>query len=626
MPFLNPLGLLLLGLAAPMVAMYFLKLRRKRVEVPSIMLWQEVVEAERLATPFDRFRRNLLLLLQLLALLLIGLALARPFLKGVATRQRAIVMVVDVSASMAAEDVEPTRLGEAVDRALAVIDDMGAADEASVILAGSRTTVAVPFTRDRDRLRRGVRDATVQLAEGDLTDALALAVSLGSSRPHREVIVFSDGAAGDLRDIELAAEEVEFVPIGRGGENVGITAVDLRPDPTSTADFQLFLKVENFGRETVNTSLVIDMDRERLGLRELELAPGVAEGVLFEGLPSVPGTIRARLRPGDMFPVDDEAYALLRPADRIRVLVVGGNALLLRALLADPMLEVEVVQAESYRGSAGYDCTIFDGWFPEEGVAGHPYLALGLPPAPEGATSASASVLPVLLGAPRERPEVLSWTRSHPSLRFVELTDVLVGEARAVVDQGGLVPVVESTTGPLVLAGVDRGGRALVTTFDVLATDLPIRVAFPLFMLNSVRWLAGAEQGEGGGLHIASGGVFTAQIPQEAGRTREVRVLSPEGEERNGRITDGLLRVADTAEIGVYRVDTPGGPLHFAANLTSERESDLWPRAELRLADTVEAGAVTARSRQEIWRPLALLACLLLIPEWWFWLRREATA
>ena len=150
MNFLNPAALWLLGLSLPLLALYFLKLKRQKVQVPSVLLWQEFIPSEQLATPFQRFRRNLLLLLQLLMLLLLALALARPYLKGGVSKRRSVVMVVDTSASMRATDVSPDRFGKARDAGLEVVDALEGADEAMIVEAGSETRVLCSFTRDKD--------------------------------------------------------------------------------------------------------------------------------------------------------------------------------------------------------------------------------------------------------------------------------------------------------------------------------------------------------------------------------------------------------------------------------------------------------------------------------------------
>ena len=92
------LGLLIL----PLVAFYFLKLKRPRVNVPSLVLWQQVLNDHRVNSPFQRFKRNLLLLLQVILLVLIVFGAMQPFWRGRAERVQRIPVLLDCSASMAA--------------------------------------------------------------------------------------------------------------------------------------------------------------------------------------------------------------------------------------------------------------------------------------------------------------------------------------------------------------------------------------------------------------------------------------------------------------------------------------------------------------------------------------------
>ena len=75
-------------LIPPLVAVYFLKLKRPRLEIPSLVLWSRVLNDNRVNSPFQRFKRNILLLLQLLLLLLIILAAMQPFWRGNADREK----------------------------------------------------------------------------------------------------------------------------------------------------------------------------------------------------------------------------------------------------------------------------------------------------------------------------------------------------------------------------------------------------------------------------------------------------------------------------------------------------------------------------------------------------------
>ncbi|MBI3762710.1 MAG: BatA domain-containing protein [Chloroflexi bacterium] len=77
---MSPLALALSLLAAPIIILYMLKLRRREVEVSSTMLWSLLLRDREANSPWQKLKRNLLLLLQLLLLLLLVVALARPFI------------------------------------------------------------------------------------------------------------------------------------------------------------------------------------------------------------------------------------------------------------------------------------------------------------------------------------------------------------------------------------------------------------------------------------------------------------------------------------------------------------------------------------------------------------------
>src|SRR6516164_5567722 len=76
----SPLGLarwfILAGVPVGIIALYFLKLKRRPVKVPSTLLWRKSLEDLHVNSLFQRLRRNLLLFLQLLAVFLAMIALS----------------------------------------------------------------------------------------------------------------------------------------------------------------------------------------------------------------------------------------------------------------------------------------------------------------------------------------------------------------------------------------------------------------------------------------------------------------------------------------------------------------------------------------------------------------------
>src|ERR1700719_2248938 len=120
-------ALLATAVAIPaLLILYFLKLRRREMPVSSTILWRKAIQDLQVNAPFQRLRRNLLLLLQLLILLLIILSLARPVLNKDVTAGKISVILIDRSASMNATDIEGgrTRLDEAKKQARALVDTL----------------------------------------------------------------------------------------------------------------------------------------------------------------------------------------------------------------------------------------------------------------------------------------------------------------------------------------------------------------------------------------------------------------------------------------------------------------------------------------------------------------------
>src|ERR687895_239850 len=110
MPFTTPLALLGLLFVPAVIAMYLLKLRRDEAVVPSTLLWTRLVADVEANAPWQKLRRSLLFLLQLLLVIALAILAAQPFLERPAGLARDIVLILDASASMAATDVAPSRI------------------------------------------------------------------------------------------------------------------------------------------------------------------------------------------------------------------------------------------------------------------------------------------------------------------------------------------------------------------------------------------------------------------------------------------------------------------------------------------------------------------------------------
>jgi Ca-activated chloride channel family protein len=193
MHFLAPAALALAALLPVIVAMYLLKLRRTEHVVSSTYLWQRMVRDVEANAPWQRLRHNLLLYLQLLFLVLLISALARPFTWAEGRGGQATILVVDTSASMSATDATPTRLEAARAQARQIVD--GLADDArvTVIAAGRQARVLLSSSLDRRQAQLAIDRVRPEVGGSDMAAALELASAAAARQPDTEIVVLSDG-------------------------------------------------------------------------------------------------------------------------------------------------------------------------------------------------------------------------------------------------------------------------------------------------------------------------------------------------------------------------------------------------------------------------------------------------
>src|SRR3954471_8674235 len=178
MKFLSP-GAFAFAAAIPVVVVFYL-LKRKRVLrlVSSTLLWQKFLAETQASAPFQRLRHNWLLILQLLLLLLAILALARPYFASKAKSGRALVTILDPSASMQSIDEQPTRFEKARKQALELVASMHPEDKMVVLLAGGNTEVKQSPTSEKAALRRAIEASQANDSPTHLNEALKLAETL----------------------------------------------------------------------------------------------------------------------------------------------------------------------------------------------------------------------------------------------------------------------------------------------------------------------------------------------------------------------------------------------------------------------------------------------------------------
>jgi len=238
---LSPATFAAIAIAASafVIALYLLKLRRPRVVVPFAQLWQAVFAEGEHRTLFDRLRKLLSLLMQLVLVMLLVTALADPRPATTGRAATRTVLVLDGSASMMARD---TQGRAAFDVMLADVRSLAgsvtSSGEAAAVLAGADVEPLTAFTDDPAELVAGLARAKPAAVGADLQPALRYARAVLAGAERLKVVVFTDRNLGAPEREILDDMPFELRGVGRRGANAGITGFAVRRLRTSPADVE----------------------------------------------------------------------------------------------------------------------------------------------------------------------------------------------------------------------------------------------------------------------------------------------------------------------------------------------------------------------------------------------------
>jgi Ca-activated chloride channel family protein len=611
MSFLTPLAFAVFALSLPLVLLYFLKVRRRERRVSSLLLWQAIVRDREASTFFQRLQRDPLLLLQILALLALTLALARPVATVMGEGARKVVVVLDTSASMKARDLSPSRFDVARAEAASLVRRLGEGAEVMVIEAGVQPTVTAALSRDRDRALSAIRNASARDLPTRVPEAVRTARALVGSDARAEIHVFTDGAFAPGRTAETGDPRVRWIGLGRRSHNVGITNLSVRRSYAGSFDYQAFVSLVNYTPESQAFTFSLELDGKVLAERTVTMEPSVRRSVVLPFSHGAGGAVAARLQINDDLAADNVAWAVLPPPRKIAVTLVSpGNLFLEKVLKTDPQVALDVKTPDQYQGGMGEaDVVVLDSASSAKVGPGRFVFVNTVPPD-----------VPMEVLGRLEQPQIMDWDRAHPVMRHVEFAKVAIEDAMRLRPLAAGRPLVEAVGGPLIYALEEQDRKAIIVGFDLFKTDFPLRIAFPLILSNTLRWLHPAALDQSS-LQLAAGQPILLPV---AHGISTASVTTPSGRAVKAPVTRGAVSFTETDEVGLYTLATARGDLRVAVNLMDADESNLEPRPLPTATGPSPAAAAPVPIQRELWPLFVLLAVGLLALEGLLYWRRQS--
>lgn len=622
MSFALPIALTLAALAAPIVALYILKVRLRRVPVSTNLFWKQIYEEKPPRSIWQHFRHLISLLLQLLLLLFLVLAIADPSFSWQLLQARRLVIVIDNSASMRATDVKPTRLDAAKNGALEIIDGLRFRDQVAIVLAGSTPEVVVGMTGHSPTLREAISGIEFSDNPTSLTTAIELGRRLIGEHPHGQVLVMTDGCVESVESedaseasltvppsdptaadagtaapapeapdaSELSATEpasanpaaekkneqapVEYRLFASDAGNVGITQLQVRRSLIDPLGYEILASVKNASTSPISCRLELTLNDIPVDVIPLKLKPEELWSRSIEKTSLEGGSLRAVLTQiakgtdaGTVVAADTKPAA---DSTGLDLLMTDNSAwALLPARKTQKVLIVtpgNLFLQKVFEANPPVEVTIRkdfpETWPADSIVVLHGPLPATLPSGSVFAIDSVGSCDQWDQGDVLEDPIVTDQDKSSSLMTHIRLDNVLVPQARQLQFKTPPHSLAKTLSGEIVYAEVKRpNGKCLALSVNLDSSDLAFRTAFPIMVANALGWFSGTT----GELQasVPTGSVTTLQVETKAA---DFSLVSPSEGTANTPVSatatgdsEASITVGPLNEAGLWKL-TAGKP------------------------------------------------------------------
>jgi hypothetical protein len=533
MKLLAPAWLGLLLLAIPILLLHMQ--RRRTIVTSSLLLWQGLDSQARQRRSLQKPPLSAALLLQLLALLLASLILARPV---EATRPDHLILLLDASGS-----AQQGAIAASLEEARRQISGLAAHDDALwslIAVTDQPVWLAARWPAAETTLAEAAARLLPGDAAADWSAAARLAAPLLTEREAARVVLLGGSAAEQqLVQAELPGTSVQAVgDAAASGPAPGFTS--LRLEPVAPAVWLASGTVSSGGLTTAEAEVLITMSFAPvpIGAASPEARAAVPEmqqlsvPLLADGNGAWQGEFRWKLElpgPGVLTfsaPEPGEAatpagasqrasFVLYPEPLQVPVLYLGaGNPALRYALQALPY--VTLSEATSLPAdSSSYALVIIDG--------------VTVPHAPQASTLWIGTGQPQdsLLDEPNDAPlisgAISGWNTLHPLMAGLQWAGVTIDRALLLPPLPGAAVLLQGSEGPLIRARATGAGHQVQLAFDPAHSNWPGKTSFPLFMRNLIHWLE-----PDAGRHSGTACEVSRACPLPAGSSGG-RLIDPQG-------------------------------------------------------------------------------------------------
>ncbi len=354
MTFLYPLGLLgLIGIPI-LIIIYIIKSKYTEQTIASTYLWELSERFLKRKKRVSRLTGIISLILQILAVTLISLAIARPIII-VPNSANAYCFILDASGSMHmdAPGGGKTRFEAAKDAIADRIDEAVDGSTYTLVHVGDATTVVYEQLKDKEQAQTLLREMKPNYDSVELINAIGIAQGYFQENPTTKTILVTDKTY-------QKTENVEVINVGGAVENYAISNV-------SFTHLGMELKVNGYvtsyeSSATVTVGLFLDGAQEPVDTQKVSVGKGELADFALEAVTDTYASITVKILEKDGLALDNQ-YIIhdVKSENSYNTLIVSERPFFLQSAISSMLnAKIDVVAPEDYTGQTGYGLYIFD--------------------------------------------------------------------------------------------------------------------------------------------------------------------------------------------------------------------------------------------------------------------------
>lgn len=458
MGIINPV-MLFFSLGALLIAfMYFIKNKYANYIVPSISLWDKVINEESNISKFEKFKNRLIMYIQILILILIILMLSGLYIKGEDQVSGNTLLFVDNSIMMNYSKGEKTNLEKAKLEMIKIIEKSSDNATFTIVDSNGNSTIVVDKKAGKKAVN-SLYQLNTRLKSRIINNIIS---GFRSSNEDAYVIVFSNSMQVD-GDKNYRYESMK--------NNLAITKIDVYEENYN-------IEITNYNLYDVNTELLIKLDNETIDIFDVNIRANESK-VISYSLDKDGEILTAKIDVEDDIAIDNYASKTIKRDEKISVFLSSESSNYIRDALRlnNKLLISESIEAKILND--GFDIYVYDGVEPDKLPKTGSMLLINPPRTSKFVSGLVQNEMYIKLSLDDVNSFVEPfYVASSKELSTKTLKTIGSIDGKAIIQKGSI--------GEL---------NTFVMGFDILDTNLPLKYSFPVYIQNIIQYFT-SDEGE----------------------------------------------------------------------------------------------------------------------------------